>query len=100
LQKKKVRFFFSFFFVNCFAGLEKVEESAVHYVQQALQAHLTRLVAAAPPVVRSETNRGIKREREEEFVISNVSLRIAADKNGQKLLCDDLPMQRERLLLN
>lgn len=96
-------------------GLERVEDSAVQYLQQALRAHLVRLVKAAPPVVyRSAAaaaepssvrgGAGNKRAREEAsaeiaHVITMVSLRIAADKNGQALLCDDLPLHRERLLL-
>ena len=80
-------------------GLNRVEDSAIQYVKHALHAHLRRLVAAAPPVQRQA-----KRERQEdpdqsEEVISKISLRIAADKDGQRLLCDDLPLHRERLLL-
>jgi hypothetical protein len=74
-------------------GLDRADDTAVDYLQAALHAHLTRLVKAAPPTRKRE------REETEEELTTKVSLRIAADKDGPQLLCDDLPVHRERLLL-
>ena len=80
---------------------------AVTYMQSAMHAHLTRLMKAAAPGRPSGAGAGIKREREdsggsalgEPWVISRGSLCVAVAKSGKGLLCDDLPLQREKLLL-
>ncbi len=85
-------------------GLERVEEEAVEHVQAALHAHLLRLLRAAAPSAGGggggggET-RGAKREREEPPLLTRGSLRVAVARDGKGLLRDDLPLQREKLLL-
>lgn len=103
-----------------------MEDEAVTLMQAGLHAHLLRLIRAAVPVFESRTmvwNKlegeffelrsffalqgvGLKREREESGVenqaslwLTRGSLRVAVSKNGKNLLRDDLPLQREKLLL-
>ncbi len=92
-------------------GIERVDEEAVDAIQNALHAHLLRLLKSAAPVSENNTTggagvfggAGVKRERENNSnaapLISRASLRVAVSKNGKGLLCDDLPLQREKLLL-
>lgn len=91
-------------------GLERVEDSAPEYLQAALHFHLLRILRGAPPV-RSQpveesfltlAQPGRKRDREglgEGDLIEASSLVIAAQRSGKKLLRDDLPVQREKILL-
>ena len=80
-------------------GLERVDEEAVTHLQAALHAHLLRLLRAASPSQEVVLAGAKKRERGEETVLEVGALRLAVAKNGKTLLCDDLLLQREKLLL-